>query len=343
MKRASIAIEGTAVQPMKRNSSGVFDRHLLMLGLWVFAGYYLGCKVGFALTLQPHPVSVLWPPNSIVVAALLLTPIRLWWFVLAAAFPAHLAAQLQGDVPPLMIVCWFISNATEALIGAGLTRFAIGGSMRFTSLRNVGIFCLCVVFIGPFLSSFLDAAFVVWNRWGHDGYWELIRMRLSSNAVSALIIVPLIVTWVSDGVQPLRLASRSRYLEAGAFFLCLLVVSYVVLYELRVGADRALLFLPLPFLLWAAVRFGALGATTAISIVGFLAIWSASHGHGPFSGETAEESALSIQIFLIVLAIPLLFLAAVIEERVTGETELRESESRFQIVADAAPVLIWMS
>ena len=112
-------------------------------------------------------------------------------------------------------------------------------------------------------------------------------------------------------------------------FLGLLAVSYAVLYELRAGADLALLFLPLPFLIWAAVRFGTLGASTAISIVGFLAIWSASHGHGPFSGETPEQNALSIQIFLIVLAIPLLFLATVIEERVTGQTELRESESRF--------------
>ena len=199
------------------------------------------------------------------------------------------------------------------------------------------------MFIGPFLSSFLDAAFVVWNHWGQDGYWELIRIRLSSNAVSALIIVPLIVTWVTNGVQPLRTASRSRYLEACALFLGLLAVSYAVLYELRSPADLALLFLPLPFLIWAAVRFGALGASTAISLVGFLAIWSASHGHGRFSGETPEQSALSIEIFLIVLAIPLSFLAALIEERVTGATELRESESRFQTVADAAPVLIWMA
>src|SRR5439155_23234144 len=71
--------------------------------------------------------------------------------------------------------------------------------------------------------------------------------------------------------------------------------------------------------------------------------WSGSHGHGPFSGGTAEQNALSIQIFLIVLAIPMLFLATVIEERATGETDLRESEERFRMVADAAPVLIWMS
>src|SRR5215471_7932825 len=346
MKGMSVSLEAANLQPTLRSESNrraIFDRHLLIVGLWVFAGYYLGCKVGFALTFQPHPVSVLWPPNSILVTALLLTPLRSWWFVLLAAFPAHLAAQLQSDVPPLMIICWFISNSCEALIGAGLIRHLVSGRIRFTTLRNVGLFCLCVVFIGPLLSSFLDAAFVIWNHWGPDGYWELIRIRLSSNAVSALIIVPLIVTWVTNGVQRLRAASRSRYLEACAAFLGLLGVSYVVLYELRAGADLALLFLPLPFLLWAAVRFGALGASTAISIVGFLAIWSASYGHGPFAAETAEQSALSIEIFLIGLAIPLLFLAALIEERATGENELRESESRFQIVADAAPVLIWMA
>jgi PAS domain S-box-containing protein len=346
MKSAAVSLEAANIRraaPNENTRSALFDRHLLITGLWVFAGYYLGCKVGFSLTFRPHPVSVLWPPNSVLVAALLLTPPRNCWVVFLAALPAHLAAQLQSQVPPLMILCWFISNSCEAIIGAGLMRYLVGGPVRFTRLRNVGLFCLCVVFIGPFLSSFLDAAFVVWNRWGQDGYWELIRIRLSSNAVSALIMVPLIVTWATNGVQPVRAASRALYVEACALFLGLLAVSYVVLYELRAGADLALLFLPLPFLLWAAVRFGALGASTAISIVSFLAIWSASHGHGPFSGETAEQSALSIEIFLIGVAIPLLFLAALIEERVTRENELRESESRFQIVADAAPVLIWMS
>jgi trehalose synthase len=30
--------------------------------LLVALAYYLGAKIGFALTLRPHPVSVLWPP-----------------------------------------------------------------------------------------------------------------------------------------------------------------------------------------------------------------------------------------------------------------------------------------
>src|SRR5947207_13848843 len=114
-----------------------------MTGLWVFAGYYLGCKIGFALTLKPHPVSVLWPPNSVLVASLLLTPPRSWWFVLLAAFPAQLAGQLQSDVPPLMIICSLISSASEAVISAGALYYVIAGQMRLQILTTVRIFCLC--------------------------------------------------------------------------------------------------------------------------------------------------------------------------------------------------------
>jgi two-component system sensor kinase FixL len=346
MKSISLQLETADNQPSARRAwdwNVLFNSPTVVTALLVFAGYYLGARIGFALTFQPHPVSVLWPPNSILVAALLLTPVRIWWVILLAAFPAHWAAELQSQVPPTMVLCWFISNSCEAAIGAGLTRYLVGGPIRFTSLRNAGIFCLCVVFLGPFLSSFLDAAFVVWNHWGQGAYWELIRMRFFSNALAALIVVPLIVTWATNGIPGLRTARRSRYLEACILFLGLLSVSYAVLYAFGSGSDSALLFLPLPFLLWAAVRFGTLGASSATSIVVFLAIWSGSHGHGPFSGGTAEQNALSIQIFLIALTIPILFLATVIEERAIGETELRESEERFRIVADAAPVLIWMS
>src|SRR5262249_7702611 len=208
---------------------------------------------------------------------------------------------------------------------------------------NAAIFCLCVVFAGPFLSSFMDAAFVRWNAWGQSSYWELIRIRFFSNVLAALIVVPLIVTWATKGIRALRTIRPARLLEACFVLFGLLSISFAVLYTFKLEADSALLFLTLPFLLWAAGRFGSLGVSSALSIVAFLAIWGAAHGYGPFSAGTPSENTLSLQIFLIVLSIPMLFLAAVIEERAIGETERRESESRFRIVADAAPVFIWMA
>src|SRR6059058_6503385 len=346
MKSVSQSFEAASVQPAARNVndfSAPAEWRLPVIGLCVFAGYYLGAKLGFALTFHPYPVSVLWPPNSILVAALLLTPPRIWWFILLAAFPAHWAAQLQSHVPPMMVLCWFISNSCEAVIGAGLTRYLIGGPVKLNRLRSVGFFCLCVVFIGPFLSSFLDAGFVRWNGWGQGAYWELWRIRFTSNVLAALTVAPLIVTWVTSGIPSLSKARRSRYLEAGLLLFGLLSVSFAVLYRLGSGTDSALLYLLLPFLLWAAVQFGSCGASTALGIVTFSAIWGATHGHGPFAGGSAEQNALAVQVFLIVLSVPLMFLAAVIEERAKGETELRESEERFRVVANSAPVLIWMS
>src|SRR5437762_11518073 len=183
MNSASMPFEAAGVQPTARNvnsSSAAFDWRPVVTGLWVFVGYYLGAKIGFALTFQPHPISVLWPPNSILVAALLLTSPRTWWLVLLAAFPAHLAAQLQSQVPLTMVLCWFISNCCEALIAAGLARYLIGGQGRFNSGRNVGIFWLTVAVIGAFLSSFLDGALVRGDGWGQGGEWELFGIRFIS-------------------------------------------------------------------------------------------------------------------------------------------------------------------
>src|SRR5438094_3575503 len=114
----------------QRTDAQFFEWRVVGIALCVFVGYYLGAKIGFALTLRPHPVSVLWPPNSILLAALLLTPVRVWWVILLAAFPAHLAAQLQSNVSPAMILCSFIINSSEAPTRAVSDRFVINRTVR---------------------------------------------------------------------------------------------------------------------------------------------------------------------------------------------------------------------
>jgi two-component system, LuxR family, sensor kinase FixL len=323
------------------SEQGRLDYRPFFAALVVLAAYYLGAKIGFALTLRPHPVSVLWPPNSILLAALLLAPVRIWWVLLLAAFPAHLTAELESHVPPTMVFCWFISNSCEALISASCIRYLIDRPVQFDRLRNVGIFCFFAAFLGPFLSSFLDAAFVVLNHWGHDNYWEIWRIRFTSNALAALTLTPLIVMWSAEGIAWLGKIRRPRFLEASLLLLGLLSVNTIVFYKLAPTADSALLYLPLPFLIWAAVRFGSRGASAAICTLTFLAIWSAGHGYGPFSTRSAEENALSIQMFLIVMSVPLLLLAAVIEERGKGEITLREREERISLAAESADLAFW--
>jgi two-component system sensor kinase FixL len=328
-------------RPLSRSPRVGFDPGALKIALLVFAGYYLGSKLGFALTFKPHPVSVLWPPNAILLAALLLSPVRTWWVVLLAAFSAHWLVQLQSDVPPRMVLCWFISNSCEALIGAACTRYLIIGPVRLDRLRNVAIFCLCCVFLGPFLSSFLDSGFVVLNQWGQGSYWEIWRIRFSSSVLAELTITPLIVTWAMLGIARRRSMSRWRFLEGACLLAGLCLASFSLFSQMASEADAALLNAPLPFLLWAAVRFGTRGAATAIMAVALLAILGAAHGHGPFSEKSAEQNALFVQLFLIFRSLPLLFLAALIEERDEAAETLREREERINLAAEWANLALW--
>src|ERR1044072_5695343 len=185
----------------------------ILAALLVAVAYYAGAQIGFALTFQPHPVSTLWPPNSILFAALLLSPVRSWLFLLLAAFPAHLLVQLNAHIPVTMILSWFVSNCSEALIGASILRYLIKSEMRFDNTYHVGMF-IVVALLAPFLSSFIDVALVTLNRLGNNPSWSVFRMRLVSNVLASLTLVPFIVTWWRGGIPSLGRVSWQRYLES---------------------------------------------------------------------------------------------------------------------------------
>ena len=54
--------------------------------------------------------------------------------------------------------------------------------------------------LAPFLSSFLDAAFVRWNGWGTDGYWQVWRLRFFSNVLAILTPVAAIAVMGSGAL-----------------------------------------------------------------------------------------------------------------------------------------------
>ena len=308
-----------------------------LAALLVGSGYYVGAKLGFALTFQPHPVSTLWPPNSILLAALLLSRPRQWWFLLLAAFPAHLLVQVNADIPMTMILCWFVSNCAEALIGASIMRYLTQRAVRFDNTRHVSMF-LVVAAVCPFLSSFLDSAFVVLNGFGHSTYWSVFRMRVFSNVLASLTLVPLIVTWSRFELSSLHTWSWKHYLEGALLALGLLVVGLVSLRSGTAEPDtrHALLYLPLPLLLWAAIRFGPRGSSAALVIVSILQIWGAINGVGPFVAQSPEMSAVSVQLFLILASMPLMFLAALIKERERAQNAASQKEVRLVLALDVA-------
>ena len=178
-----------------------------------------------------------------------------------------------------------------------------------------------------------------------ESYWFYWRVWFLSEAVAFLTLAPAILTWIAGARTTLRNATRARCIEAGLIGCGLVAISVRVFNWPMAGEGNipALVYLPLPFLLWAAVRFGPAGVNTSLLIVAILSISGAVRGRGPFAATIPADDVLALQLFLITISIPLMLLAALIAERRARTNVLRESEARFRSMADTAPVLIWMS
>src|SRR5262245_40873342 len=287
-----------------------------MLLLALALTYYLGGRVGLAYTPADSAVSLLLPPNAVVLTALLFCPPRRWIWPLLAVLPAHLIAEVSMGVPLAMAACWYVSNISEALLGAGILFYVLGEAPRFDRVRHVALYLLAAVICAPVVSSFLDAAFVALVGWRYEGdYWAVFRSRLPSNALAALIVPPFALM-ARDSVRLLRGVSPVRWLEAALLLSALGAVSFVVFHQPRSPDEAAVyVYAPLPLLVWAALRTGAAGVSASVAVLALTAITGTLSRMGPFVlMPTAAISILSLQIFLIVAAGTLMLMAAALAE-----------------------------
>jgi len=294
--------------------------------LIVSAAYYLGAQIGFALQAPNAPQSVLWLPNSILLGTLLVVPFRSWPAYMAAAFPAQMLVAWGSGAPPLTMALLFLTNCADAALGAFLARrFAHDGRpFRFDSLRSTVIFAVFGAALPTLALSFADAGISVATGWTAS-FDAAFVTRARSNILTHLIVVPALVDLVALDWRHLV---RHRIAEAAGLTV-LVVLTCAVAFGNTAGSDAfpALLYTPLPLLLWAAVRFGPGGTAWSVLLVALVVSWDALRGRGPFTQRSPLDDVVSLQLFLLASATPLLFLAAVIRERNTATIALRASEA----------------
>ena len=293
--------------------------------LVVAFGYFAGTRIGFVLTPGSQPVAVFWPPNAILLASFLLAPVRLWGPFLVALIPAHFLAQLPVGVPFSTSLGWLIGNAGEALVGAMLISRLGRRNAVFHGVRGVTPFLLSGFILAPLLTSFLDAAIVVGTHWGRD-YWKLWIMRLLSNMLAQLTIVPTIVVFGQRAMSwPLGERRPRVWIEAAALAASVVLVSLFVFRAAPLSRTNipALIYLPLPLLLWAAMRFGPGTFSASLLAIALISIQNLMNGRGPFISTSPADSVLSMQVFLCMIGVPLLLLAAVMSEQRQTERSLR--------------------
>jgi PAS domain S-box-containing protein len=311
--------------------------------LAVGAAYYISAEVGQALAFPAAPVSVLWAPNAILMAALLLAPREQWWMFLLAIVPFHLFAQML-DKPLMQVIIQYIANVGLAGFGALAILTFSPTPRRFDRVRSAFTLVLFGGLLVPALTSILMAAAFVMS-----GILTEIRLtvvaRTITNTFAVVTLVPLIVHCAERLRTGQRPISVKRAAEGMTLALTVLAICLLLFFLPGTSPERTslLLYAPLPLLGWATVRFGVSGACAACLTTGAISMLAMVNGYGPLSGGDPIENALSVVAFHVVMSIIFLAAAALLDEWRQSGLALSLSKARFRSIFEnnIIPTAIW--
>jgi PAS domain S-box-containing protein len=308
---------------------------LLLFGISYFAAYLYGNSL-------PRPAP-LWPPDAVLLAALLLTSPRRWWVYVLVTVPIRLVPSLAPGVPFWLLLVNWANDTFKALLAAGLVNSFARGRPLFGSLRGCSVYVACAVVASPLLSAFVGAA----GRVVIGGaFWPTWETWFLGDALANLVLVPAILLWARAGVRGLHASSAWRAGEALALGLALVLVSGWILAQAKgylgdlTPHVSLYLYLVVPLFLWAAVRFGPRGLASALASFTLLVMTGLADTKGLFTLRSPTAEVLDFQLFLLTVGVPFLFLATLMRERTQALTALQASEVRYRTVVETQTELI---
>jgi PAS domain S-box-containing protein len=319
----------------KRDNSNSPFRIVLLAILVAFLSYFAAQLAG-ALVLRPQMIWPLWPGCALLVAVLLSVRRKIWPILIAAGLTGFVVYDLQLGLSVRSTVLLIVADTVEVLIAAVGVSYSFDGLPRLSSVKSLAKYSFFAIILAP-----LASATIATEAFGAN-YWTRWRIGFFTEALALLTLTPAILSWISMR-REWGQKSRAFYGEAATLIAGLSLLGYVILVVPGGSRSPVPLYALLPFLLWSALRFGSMGISTSMIVVSFLSIWGAVHGRGPFTGSEALNNVMSLQLFLFLAATPFMVLAVLVEEQKESERAFRESEARFRLVADTAPVLIWMA
>lgn len=223
------------------------------------------------------------------------------------------------------------------MLSAYILQRIIGASVRLTTLRQFGTYMATAVVGLPLLSALAGAAARLPLG---DTFWRAFYQWFLGDSTAALVLTPTLLYWFFDGLHVFKGRAGLLFPITLALGACL----YFTFLLPHSEYSEIVLFAPLPLLIIAATALPPIGVSTAISLLALVSILSAVEGKGAFFVVQSEHRVLAMQLFLIMISVPMLFVAILIEERKAVETELSQSratlQENFKVTQDLAGRLL---
>ncbi len=284
------------------------QRHQILRFLAIAAAYFLTGKAGILLPYHETAQWLIWLPTGIAMAGLIM-----WgWRYFPAVFCGALTLTMTGTLPIFTGVLFAISTTfSTALPAFIINRYC--SANPFSSMRCLTGFLVVAATGAPLLSASLGCAISL-----ATGFADIDRLPalwegwMLSSMAGTLIGTPLILRLFDHAWKDHK---PSYYFELAFISLAAIILSSVVLMTPPLSRSEFIfIFVSLPFLIWAAVRFGLLGATLINALIMFDIIVFTSHGTGGFVSQNFGAGTRQIYSYIISVTLITIVLAASLEK-----------------------------
>ncbi len=285
---------------------------------------YYGMAVwGLKLAFHQTNSSPIWPPSGIAFTALLIFGYRLWPGVWLGAFLANITVFMANhfaDFPTIFLTSFLIAigNTLEAVLGVFLISSFVGSRNPLFKTRD--IFQFVFVALTATLASATVGTIAVSSAKHFP--WPIFQVVWYTwwlgDVLSILILTSFLLVLYKTSLKawPLR-----RILEA-AVLLIIFVGIDAVIFGTKFFSNEyhfPTIYLILPLMVWSTYRFSHWGTTVASMITLLFGLHGTTNGLGPFFSSDLNFSLLSLQVFIGILTVTGLVLAAALYERQQAE------------------------
>ena len=315
---------------------------------FVFLAFLVAGKLGQAVTnIRSGNIGPVWPAYGVALAAVLLYGYRVWPGIFAGSF---LVAALS-PVPLVAAAGQAAGSALAAVCGAFLLRRIPNFQSSLSRLRDA----LGLIVFGAFGSAIVSATIGISVLYAthvqaYSGLGPAWLIYWFGDSTGGLLVTPLALTLFSL----LKHRSWRGYAEFASLLLLLSLTSLFIFHDnlLLEVKLHVLAFAVLPFVIWAAIRFGMSGASLATFIVATIATAETGLGYGPFAQNIAFTNAVLLDIFFAVVSVTGIVLAAGIaerehaqraRERLVRERAAMETRLRFATIMETSEDAIFVT
>jgi integral membrane sensor domain MASE1 len=279
----------------------VFSFQNVGLFLVIFLPYYISGKFGQQFS-PPNPApTAFWPPAGIAYAALFLKGRR--------ALPAIFAGAFFVDLFSLNTAPYALGTALgdtlEAIIAVALVNRLANGINAFFNPRDVLRYVVLAGIIPTAFGATCGVSLMCLHgevQWAN--FWHSWTIWWVGDLLAAIILAPFLILLLGHRHNAL---SWSEMLEATALLLGLTAVC-ILNFGPPLVSWIPKVFLSIPFLTWAAVRFCPLEVSGACLVMSGFTLWGSLQGYGPFA--TARTEPLMLVGNVCVYSVMTMFVAA---------------------------------